>query len=91
MPNPVPARYHDAKGVEHEVIARKAREGAWQVLDVSARGVHAGREPDRRRRGTAGGRGDRAGVRARPERQGKRQRITTRAGRRQARRRQRRR
>ena len=37
MPNPVPARYHDAKGVEHEVVARKARDGAWQVLDVSAR------------------------------------------------------
>ena len=37
MPNPVPARYHDAKGVEHEVVARKARDGVWQVLDVSAR------------------------------------------------------
>lgn len=37
MPNPVPARYHDAKGVAHEVVARKARDGAWQVLDVSAR------------------------------------------------------
>jgi hypothetical protein len=37
MPNPVPARYHDAKGVEHEVVARKARNGAWQVLDVTAR------------------------------------------------------
>ena len=76
MPNPVPARYHDAKGVEHEVVARKARDGAWQVLDVSAREVDAGREPDRRRRGTAAGRGDRAGVRARPARQGDR-RVST--------------
>ena len=37
MPNPVRARYHDANGVEHEVVARKARDGAWQVLDVGAR------------------------------------------------------
>ena len=75
MPNPVRARYHDANGAEHEVIARKGRDGAWQVLDVSARGVHAGRVPDRGRRGTAAGRGDRAGVRARPARQGDRRRL----------------
>ena len=37
MPNRVPAHYHDAEGVDHDVVARKARDGAWQVLDVSAR------------------------------------------------------
>ena len=37
MPNPVPAHYRDAGGVWHEMIVRKAPDGAWQVLDVSAR------------------------------------------------------
>jgi hypothetical protein len=35
MPNPVPAHYQDASGVQHEVIVRKAPDGAWQVVDVS--------------------------------------------------------
>ena len=35
MPNPVPAHYLDASGVQHEVIVRQARDGAWQVVDVS--------------------------------------------------------
>jgi hypothetical protein len=37
MPNPVPAPYQDARGVRHEVIVRKAPDGAWHVLDVSVR------------------------------------------------------
>ena len=37
MPNPVPAHYRDARGVRHDVIVRKAPDGAWQVLDVSVR------------------------------------------------------
>jgi hypothetical protein len=37
MPNPVPARYQDAGGVQHEVVVRKARASAWQVLDIGAR------------------------------------------------------
>jgi hypothetical protein len=35
MPNPVPAHYQDAGGVQHEVIVRKTPDGAWQVVDVS--------------------------------------------------------
>jgi hypothetical protein len=35
MPNPVPAHYQDAGGVQHEVIVRKTPDGAWQVIDVS--------------------------------------------------------
>ena len=35
MPNPVPARYQDASGAQHEVIVRKTPDGAWQVVDVS--------------------------------------------------------
>ena len=40
MPNPTPdqtpavARYTDPAGREHHVIARRARDGRWQVLDV---------------------------------------------------------
>jgi hypothetical protein len=37
MSNPVPAHYQDARGVQHEVIVRKAPDGAWQVVDVSVR------------------------------------------------------
>ena len=35
MPNPVPAHYQDASGVQHDVIVRKTPDGAWQVVDVS--------------------------------------------------------
>jgi len=35
MPNPVPAHYQDASGVQHEVIVRKTPDGSWQVIDVS--------------------------------------------------------
>ncbi len=40
MPNPNPdetpaaTRYTDPAGREHHVIARRARDGRWQVLDV---------------------------------------------------------
>ena len=37
MPNPNPARYQDAGGVQHEVVVREAHGGAWQVLDIRAR------------------------------------------------------
>ena len=37
MPNPNPARYQDARGVQHEVVVREAVDGAWQVLDISVR------------------------------------------------------
>ena len=36
MPDPIPAHYQDARGVQHDVVVRK-RAGAWQVLDVSVR------------------------------------------------------
>ena len=35
MPNPIHARYQDARGVHHDVVVRK-HDDAWQVLDVSA-------------------------------------------------------
>ena len=37
MPNPGPARYQDAGDIQHEVVVREAHDGAWQVLDISAR------------------------------------------------------
>jgi hypothetical protein len=37
MSNPIVARYQDARGIQHEVLVRKATAGAWQVADVSVR------------------------------------------------------
>lgn len=37
MHNPVIAHYQDARGVQHDVVVRRARDGAWQVTDISVR------------------------------------------------------
>ena len=37
MPNPVIAHYHDAIGVQHDVVVRNAHNDAWQVVDISVR------------------------------------------------------
>jgi len=37
MPNPTIAHYRDPQGVHHDIVARKAGDGAWQVLDISVR------------------------------------------------------
>ena len=35
MPNPDTAHYQDTRGVHHDVVVRKTRDGAWQVADIS--------------------------------------------------------
>jgi hypothetical protein len=37
MSNPIVARYQDARGIQHEVVVRKATAGAWEVVDISVR------------------------------------------------------
>jgi hypothetical protein len=37
VPNPAPTRYHDAKGVQHQIVVRRAPDGVWEVFDVSSR------------------------------------------------------
>lgn len=37
MPNPIVTHYRDAKGVHHDIVVRKADDGAWGVLDMSVR------------------------------------------------------
>jgi hypothetical protein len=36
MPNPETARYRDAAGGWHDVVARKTAEDAWEIVDVAA-------------------------------------------------------
>ena len=35
MPNAVPARYRDARGVWHTVEVRRSTEGQWEILDIA--------------------------------------------------------
>jgi hypothetical protein len=35
MPTPVIARYRDAAGRWHNVVARQTQDGHWQVLDIT--------------------------------------------------------
>jgi hypothetical protein len=36
MPNPVSARYRARDGTDHFVVAKRAPEGRWRVLDTAA-------------------------------------------------------
>jgi hypothetical protein len=37
MSTPIVARYHDTRSIHHDVVVRKAPDGAWQVVDISVR------------------------------------------------------
>jgi hypothetical protein len=68
MPNPAIAHYQDTRGVQHDVVVRKAPNGAWQVADISVRKTTSDRDADENRRRPTRGRGHRTRVRARKAR-----------------------